>query len=113
MRALEPYDGWISGVRRDASPARARVRKVERSERFGVWKIQPLVDWSEKDVWRYIRANGVPYNPLHDVGYRSIGCVPCTRPTAPGEGERAGRWSGLEKLECGIHTDFPPTAGNR
>jgi phosphoadenosine phosphosulfate reductase len=105
IRVLEPYDAWVSGIRRDQSPSRAGVAKAERSERYGVWKIQPLADWSEKDVWRYIVANHIPYNPLHDVGYRSIGCIPCTRPTRPDEEERAGRWAGADKLECGIHLE--------
>ena len=105
LRALDPYDAWVSGIRRDQSPSRAGVRKVERSERYGVWKVQPLADWSEEDVWRYIMANDIPYTPLHDVGYRSIGCIPCTRPTRPDEEERAGRWAGSDKLECGIHLE--------
>jgi phosphoadenosine phosphosulfate reductase len=105
IRVLEPYDAWISGIRREQSPSRAGAKKVERSERYGVWKVQPLADWSEKDVWRYILANDIPYNPLHDVGYRSIGCIPCTRPTWPDEEERAGRWAGSDKLECGIHVE--------
>jgi phosphoadenosine phosphosulfate reductase len=105
IRVLEPYDAWISGIRREQSPSRAGAKKVERSERYGVWKVQPLADWSEKDVWRYILANDIPYNPLHDVGYRSIGCIPCTRPTRPDEEERAGRWAGSDKLECGIHVE--------
>src|SRR5918992_2184764 len=89
IRALEPYDAWISGLRRDQSPSRAGLRRLERSERYGVWKLAPLADWSERDIWRYIGANDIPYNPLHDVGYRSIGCIPCTRPTRPDEEERA------------------------
>jgi phosphoadenosine phosphosulfate reductase len=105
IQALRPYDAWVSGIRREQSPSRAGARKVERSERYGVWKIQPLADWSEKDVWRYIVQNDIPYNPLHDVGYRSIGCIPCTRPTRPDEEERAGRWAGSDKLECGIHLE--------
>jgi phosphoadenosine phosphosulfate reductase len=105
MRVLEPYDAWVSGIRRDQSPSRAGTRKLESSERYGVWKIQPLADWSEADVWGFIKANDIPYNPLHDVGYRSIGCIPCTRPTRPDEEERAGRWAGSDKLECGIHVD--------
>jgi phosphoadenosine phosphosulfate reductase len=105
LKTLEPYDAWVSGIRRDQSPSRAGIRKVERSERYGVWKIQPLADWSEEDVWRYIADNEIPYNPLHDAGYRSIGCIPCTRPTRLDEEERAGRWAGSDKLECGIHTD--------
>ena len=105
IRVLDPYDAWITGIRRDQSPSRANAGKVERSERYGVWKLQPLADWSEADVWRYIAANEIPYNPLHDVGYRSIGCIPCTRPTRPDEEERAGRWAGSDKLECGIHLE--------
>ena len=107
IRALDPYDAWISGIRRDQSPSRANARKVERSERYGVWKIQPLADWDEERVWSYIVANDIPYNPLHDEGYRSIGCMPCTRPTRPDEEERAGRWAGSDKLECGIHEETP------
>jgi phosphoadenosine phosphosulfate reductase len=105
IQALRPYDAWVSGIRREQSPSRAGAKKVERSERYGVWKVQPLADWSEKDVWRYIVQNDIPYNPLHDVGYRSIGCIPCTRPTRPDEEERAGRWAGSDKLECGIHLE--------
>jgi len=105
IRALDPYDAWISGIRRDQSPSRANARKVERSERYGVWKIQPLADWDEERVWSYIVANDIPYNPLHDAGYRSIGCIPCTRPIRPDEEERAGRWAGSDKLECGIHIE--------
>ncbi len=107
IRALEPYDAWTSGIRRDQSPSRATTKKVERSERYGVWKIQPLADWSERDVWEYIVANDIPFNPLHDAGYRSIGCIPCTRPTRPDEEERAGRWAGSDKLECGLHVEAP------
>src|SRR4030095_15738725 len=81
IKALEPYDAWISGIRRQQSPSRANARKVERSDRYSVWKIQPLADWTEEDVWGYVHANDIPYNPLHEVGYRSIGCIPCTRPT--------------------------------
>jgi phosphoadenosine phosphosulfate reductase len=105
IQALDPYDAWISGIRRDQSPSRANARKVERSKRYGVWKIQPLADWDEERVWSYIVANDIPYNPLHDVGYRSIGCIPCTRPIRPDEEERAGRWAGSDKLECGIHIE--------
>jgi phosphoadenosine phosphosulfate reductase len=105
IQALEPYDAWVSGIRREQSPSRAGAKKVERSERYGVWKVQPLADWSERDVWRYIVQHDIPYNPLHDVGYRSIGCIPCTRPTRPDEEERAGRWAGSDKLECGIHLE--------
>jgi phosphoadenosine phosphosulfate reductase len=105
LAALEPYDAWIAGIRRDQSPSRAGTPKVAWSERYGVWKINPLADWDEKRVAAYIVVNEIPYNPLHDVGYRSIGCIPCTRPTRPEEEERAGRWSGSDKLECGIHSE--------
>ncbi len=87
-----------------AEPGRAR-QKVEWSERYGVWKLHPLADWDEKRVWAYIQVNEIPYNPLHETGYRSIGCIPCTRPTTPEEEERAGRWAGSDKFECGIHTE--------
>ena len=70
-----------------------------------VWKLHPLAGWGEERVWDYIADNDIPYNPLHDSGYRSIGCIPCTRPTAPDEEERAGRWAGSDKLECGIHLE--------
>jgi phosphoadenosine phosphosulfate reductase len=105
QRALAPYTAWISGIRRDQSPSRAATPKIQWSERYGVWKLHPLADWDEKRVWAYIAVNEIPYNPLHEVGYRSIGCIPCTRPTRPDEEERAGRWAGSDKLECGIHLD--------
>ncbi len=107
LDALKPYGAWISGIRRDQSPSRASTPKVQWSERYGVWKIHPLADWDERLVWGYIQVNEIPYNPLHDGGYRSIGCMPCTRPVAPDEEERAGRWAGSDKLECGIHLDTP------
>ncbi len=105
IEALHPYAAWISGIRREQSPSRATIRKVQWSERYGLWKIHPLADWDEKRVWSYVVANDIPYNPLHDVGYRSIGCIPCTRPTAANEEERAGRWAGSDKLECGLHLE--------
>jgi len=105
LKALGPYGAWISGIRRDQSPSRADTAKLEWSEAYGVWKVHPLADWDEKRVWAYITANEIPYNPLHDVGYRSIGCIPCTRPVMPDEEERAGRWAGSDKLECGIHVE--------
>jgi phosphoadenosine phosphosulfate reductase len=106
-RALRGYDAWITGIRREQSPTRAGAQKLEWSERYAVWKVQPLVDWSAKRVDAYIHVNEIPYNPLHDRGYPSIGCVPCTRPVRPGEDERAGRWTGSGKLECGIHVNAP------
>ncbi len=107
LAALEPYDAWISGIRRDQSPSRAETPKLQWSERYGVWKVHPLADWDEKRVWAYIKVNEIPYNPLHEAGYRSIGCIPCTRPISADEEERAGRWAGSDKLECGIHEDTP------
>ncbi len=108
IRVLEPFDAWASGIRRSQSPSRAGLEKAVYAESFGVWKIHPLADWSDDDVWAYIRAHDVPYHPLHDVGYRSIGCIPCTRPTTNEEEERAGRWAGSDKLECGLHVSTQP-----
>jgi phosphoadenosine phosphosulfate reductase len=98
-RALDGVDAWITGIRREQAATRASAGKLERDESRGIWKVNPLVDWSEKDVWRYIHRHGIPYHPLHDRGYASIGCAPCTQ---PGDG-REGRWAGTEKTECGIH----------
>jgi phosphoadenosine phosphosulfate reductase len=96
---LSDVDAWVTGIRREQSPTRAATPKLERDERRGIWKLNPLADWTEKDVWRYIFANDLPYHPLHDQGYGSIGCAPCTQ---PGSG-REGRWTGQDKTECGIH----------
>ncbi len=98
-RALADVDAWITGVRRAQADTRSGAAKLERDERRGIWKLNPLADWSEKDVWTYIFKHDLPYNPLHDQGYSSIGCAPCT---LPGEG-REGRWAGQDKTECGIH----------
>ena len=98
-RALDGVEAWFTGVRREQSPTRAAAAKLERDERREIWKLNPLADWSEKDLWRYIHEHQLPYNPLHDQGYASIGCAPCTR---PGTG-RDGRWAGTDKVECGIH----------
>jgi phosphoadenosine phosphosulfate reductase len=98
-RGLSDVDAWVTGIRREQAATRATAEKFERDERRGIWKFNPLADWSEKDVWRYIFDHDLPYNPLHDDGYASIGCVPCTR---PGSG-RDGRWAGQDKTECGIH----------
>lgn len=97
--ALASVDCWVTGIRRDQSPTRAATPKLHWDERHGLWKANPLADWSEKDVWRYIAAHDVPYNPLHDQGYESIGCTHCT---VPGRG-REGRWQGHGKTECGLH----------
>jgi phosphoadenosine phosphosulfate reductase len=98
-RALSDVDAWITGIRREQAPTRASTRKFERDERRGIWKLSPLADWSEKDLWRYIFEHDLPYHPLHDQGYASIGCAPCTQPGAG----REGRWTGQDKTECGIH----------
>jgi phosphoadenosine phosphosulfate reductase len=98
-RALADVDAWITGIRREQAPTRAGAPKLEQDPKRGIWKVNPLAEWSEKDVWDYIFRNDLPYHPLHDRGYSSIGCAPCTQ---PGEG-RAGRWAGQNKTECGIH----------
>ena len=105
-RAIVAFDAWISAVRQDQSDSRRATELLEYHEVRGrpLVKVFPLARWSRAEVWRYIRENGVPYHPLLDQGYSSIGCWPCTRPTAPGEAERAGRWSGSGKTECGLHT---------
>jgi phosphoadenosine phosphosulfate reductase len=99
---LGDVSGWVSGIRRIDSETRANAPKFSWDERFGLWKLNPLVDWDEKRVWNYIKDHHVPYNPLHDQGYPSIGCMPCTT-AAPGGDERAGRWAGTDRTECGIH----------
>ncbi len=98
-QALADVDGWVTGIRREQGPTRAHAPKLERDAKRGIWKLNPLADWTEKDVWAYIFAHDLPYNPLHDEGYESIGCAPCT---LPGAG-REGRWAGEDKTECGIH----------
>jgi phosphoadenosine phosphosulfate reductase len=104
-RVLEGLDAWITGIRRDQTFGRAAARAVERDRRFGLVKINPLVDWSDADVWAYVRAHDVPVNELHARGYRSIGCMPCTTPVKGGEDARAGRWRGQQQKECGLHVD--------
>jgi len=98
-RALAGADAWITGIRREQSPTRANAQPIELDSKRGIWKYNPLVEWTEKDLWRRIHERGLPYHPLHDQGYDSIGCAPCT---APGQG-REGRWAGLAKTECGLH----------
>jgi phosphoadenosine phosphosulfate reductase len=98
-QALQGVDAWITGIRREQASTRGAAAKLERDERRGIWKLNPLADWSEKDLWRYIHEHDLPYHPLHDRSYSSIGCAPCTQ---PGEG-REGRWAGEDKTECGIH----------
>jgi phosphoadenosine phosphosulfate reductase len=99
-RALAGLDGWISGVRRDQSPTRADAPKLGWDDRHELWKANPLADWSDEDVWAYVRERELPVNVLHERGYASIGCTHCTQ---PGTG-RDGRWSGRDKTECGLHS---------
>ena len=96
---LSTVDAWVTGLRRDQGPDRAGTKKLHWDAKHGLWKANPLADWTDRDVWAYIAKNGVPYNDLHDQGYASIGCTHCTQPS---DG-REGRWAGTDKLECGIH----------
>ena len=105
--ALGELDAWITGVRRDQSPTRANAPKFGWDEANKLWKASPLADWSDRQVWDYIAAHDLPYNPLHDNGYSSIGCTHCTN---PGEG-REGRWAGADKTECGLHPGEPAAGG--
>lgn len=98
------FTGWMSGIRRDQSAHRAKAPIVGWDKKFGLVKISPLANWTKQDVWKRISEEDVPYNPLHDQGYPSVGCWPCTRAVLFGEDERAGRWSGAAKTECGLHT---------
>lgn len=104
-RALAGHAAWVTGQRRAQSSTRADLAVQETDEAHAMIKFNPLADWSEEDVWHYIRSNAVPYNPLHDRGYPSIGCEPCTRAIAPGEDVRAGRWwwENPDSKECGLH----------
>ena len=103
-RAIAGFAGWITGVRREQSAARAQAAPVEWDAAHGLYRISPLLEWSEEHVWQYIRARKLPYNPLHDRQFPSIGCAPCTRAVQPGEGRRAGRWwwEQAESRECGL-----------
>jgi phosphoadenosine phosphosulfate reductase len=110
LRKVEPLRGklselraWVTAIRRDQTASRAQARKLEWDTKFGLVKINPIADWSSKQVWDYIYENNLPYNPLHDRNYPSIGCTHCTRAIHAGEDARAGRWSSFEKTECGLH----------
>jgi len=110
LRKVEPLRemlaglrAWVTAIRREQTPARAGAGVVERDAKFGLVKINPLAGWSARDVWDYVVKNDVPYNPLHDLSYASVGCVPCTTPVRIGEDPRAGRWRGTAKTECGLH----------
>jgi len=113
-RAVNGLDAWITGLRREQAVTRGMVGKVEADESHGgIIKVNPLADWSGEQVWDYIRAHDIPYNALHDVGFPSIGCAPCTRAIKPGEDIRAGRWwwEMPESKECGLHVT--PVEGHR
>jgi phosphoadenosine phosphosulfate reductase len=101
--ALHPYDGWLVALRRDQSATRANIQKIEWNAKHQLVKINPLADWTRNQVWSYILKHQLPYNLLHDEGYTSIGCEPCTQPTRAGQHEREGRWAGSGKKECGLH----------
>ena len=101
QRALQGAEGWITGIRREQGPTRAGTELIERDEGRGLWKYNPLAHWTDKDLWRRIHERELPCNPLHDQGYESIGCAPCTQ---PGSG-REGRWAGTSKTECGLHVE--------
>lgn len=108
---LQTLDCWITGVRREQSSTRTDTGILEYVEdetnpEHSLWKFNPVTDWTRAQIWDYIKAHGIPYNPLQDRGYRSIGCTHCTRPTVEGQDERAGRWTGFNKTECGLHTAF-------
>jgi phosphoadenosine phosphosulfate reductase len=119
MRKVEPLKvklaglrAWITAIRRDQTSVRANARKVEWDQKFQLVKVNPIADWTTKDVWNYLHAHDVPYNPLHDANYTSIGCTHCTRAVRPGEDPRAGRWSGFQKTECGLHIADTPGAAS-
>lgn len=110
MRKIEPlkqvlkgYKAWISGLRREQSPARRHMEFVNKDEKFHLIKICPLIHWTTEEIWAYVELNDLPYNELHDRGYPSIGCLPCTTPATDPNDSRSGRWAGLEKTECGLH----------
>lgn len=103
-RKLATLDAWVTAIRRTQTAERADIRKVDWDAKFNLVKISPLADWTREMVWNYVVKNDVPYNPLHDRNYPSIGCTHCTRAVKAGEDPRAGRWSGFGKTECGLHT---------
>lgn len=117
MRKVEPLkaelarvDAWITAIRRDQTPQRASALAAEWDDKFGIVKINPLVRWTKRHVWAYLLDHATPYNPLHDRGYPSIGCRPCTSRVRAGEDDRAGRWRGVTKTECGLHGPAIPVA---
>jgi phosphoadenylyl-sulfate reductase (thioredoxin) len=108
--ALAGLSAWVTAIRRDQTPERASAAIVEHDAKFGLIKINPIVAWTHDDVWGHLYAHDVPFNPLHEQGYPSIGCQPCTSKIVPGENLRAGRWRDASKRECGIHVADPETA---
>jgi phosphoadenosine phosphosulfate reductase len=102
-RAVAGYDAWISAIRKDQTSDRAKASVIGWDNKFRLVKINPLLTWTKKDVWSFIMKHDIPYNPLHDMGYPSIGCQPCTQPVSEGQDERSGRWAGTVKKECGLH----------
>lgn len=103
QRAVVGFDAWISAIRRDQTAQRAVASVVQWDPKFNLVKVNPLLPWTKKDVWAFVLKHDVPYNPLHDQGFPSIGCWPCTRAVGTGDDERAGRWGGRAKKECGLH----------
>jgi len=102
-KSVEGYAAWISAIRRDQTADRAAAGVVQWDPKFNVVKVNPLLTWDRNQVWKFVIDHNIPYNPLHDQGYPSIGCWPCTSPVGAGEDERAGRWAGSKKKECGLH----------
>lgn len=111
-RKLTELGAWITSIRRDQTEARAGIRKIGWDAKFGLVKVNPLADWTSKQVWQYVREHDVPYNKLHDLDYPSIGCTHCTRSVQPGEDPRSGRWPGFTKTECGLHVIDSPAASS-
>ena len=108
---LAKVDAWITAIRREQSQERANALVVEWDRKFEIAKINPLVRWTKHEIWSHIASHDVPYNPLHDQGFPSIGCLPCTTEVTEGENERAGRWRGFVKTECGLHGPAIPSGG--
>jgi phosphoadenosine phosphosulfate reductase len=111
-KAVLGYDAWMSGIRKDQTADRGQAKLVAWDPKFSLVKVSPLLSWTKSDVWKFILDNDVPYNPLHDLGYPSIGCEPCTEPVGEGQDERAGRWKGQAKKECGLHVIEQQQAGS-
>jgi phosphoadenosine phosphosulfate reductase len=111
-RAIAGFPAWITGLRREQSASRAHTEELEWDPKYGLYKLSPLLEWREQEIWQYIRLHHLPYNALHDRQYPSIGCEPCTRAVQPGESRRAGRWwwERAESRECGLHPLIPPVA---